>query len=113
MVINDLVLPSELQIVGEQLQNQHIYTLAKYLRSGGKESLMHNYLQNIIEASGEREAVQLLLRSLISEEDTHLTLSLTEITKRIQRDEQTVQRLLELLVKCRLVREIQDEEHGG
>ncbi|MDZ7343969.1 MAG: hypothetical protein ONA90_05585, partial [candidate division KSB1 bacterium] len=35
--VNGAVLPSELQIVGEQLQNKRLYTRHDYLRVGGKE----------------------------------------------------------------------------
>ncbi|MGH7599306.1 MAG: protein kinase domain-containing protein [bacterium] len=110
LAVNDIVLPSELQIVGEQLQSKRIFTLQEYRRTGGKEPLVHGYLEDVIQSSGEQETAKLLLRSLISEENTRLTLPLAEITKRAQRSEHTVERILNLFVLSRLIREIQEEE---
>jgi WD40 repeat protein/serine/threonine protein kinase len=107
---NGSVLPSELQIVGEQLQNRRIFTLQEYGRAGGKESLVHGFLEDVIQASGDREAAQLLLRSLISDENTRLTLPLDEIAKRTQRSRQKVEQILYLFVESRLIRQIQEEE---
>ncbi|MCI0485249.1 MAG: serine/threonine protein kinase [Blastocatellia bacterium] len=104
-----MVLPSELQIVGERLQSKRIYTLQAYRRTGGKEPLVHSFLEEVIEASGDREGAQLLLRCLISEENTRLTLPLEEIARRMQRSPQQVGALLRLFVESRLVREIQEE----
>ncbi|MDZ7343970.1 MAG: WD40 repeat domain-containing protein, partial [candidate division KSB1 bacterium] len=61
-------------------------------------------------ASGERRTAQLLLRSLISEENTRLALPLKEISRRIQRSPMTVARILSLFVQSRLIREIQEEK---
>ena len=104
------VLPSELQIVGERLQRRRIYTARDYRRAGGKEQLVHEFLEEVIGASGDREGAQLLLRSLISDENTRLTLTAGEIARRTQRGRAAVGRVLRLFVASRLVREIQDEE---
>jgi WD40 repeat protein/DNA-binding winged helix-turn-helix (wHTH) protein len=114
-VVSDLsvdgtVLPSELQIIGEQLQNQRIFTLDQYRLAGGKEQLVHSYLEDVIKLSGDHQTAALVLRCLISEEDTRVTLSATEINKRVQRNERVVRRILHLFVKSRLVSEIQEEE---
>ncbi len=110
LAVNDAVLPSELQIVGEQLQNRRIFTLEEYRRVGGKEQLVHGYLEDFIRAAGDQDAARLLLRSLISDENTRLTLTLDEITKRTQRARKEVESLLKAFAQARLVREIQDEE---
>jgi Fe2+ or Zn2+ uptake regulation protein len=110
LATGDTVLPSELQIVGEQLQQKRIFTLHDYQRTGGKEPLVYSFLEDVIQASGDHEGAKLLLRSLISEENTRLTLPLDEIAKRTQRSQETVRRILNLFVESRLVREIQDEE---
>jgi WD40 repeat protein len=110
LAVNDAVLPSELQIVGEQLQNRRIFRLEEYRRVGGKEQLVHTYLEDVIRAAGDQDAARLLLRSLISDENTRLTLSLDEITRRTQRAKKEVESLLKAFVQARLVREIQDEE---
>ncbi|MDT7602496.1 MAG: eukaryotic-like serine/threonine-protein kinase [Acidobacteriota bacterium] len=104
------VLPSELQIVGERLQSRRIFTVQDYRRAGGREQLVHQFLEDVIASSGERESAQLVLRSLISEENTRLTLATPEIARRTQRSRASVERTLKLFVAARLLREIQDEE---
>jgi WD40 repeat protein/serine/threonine protein kinase len=103
------VLPSELQIVGERLQSKRIFTVRDYKRLGGKEPLVESFLDDIIQSSGDREGSGLLLRALISEENTRLTLTLQEIARRTQRPIQSIERILNLLIAARLLREIQDE----
>jgi WD40 repeat protein len=107
---DDTVLTSELQIVGEQLQSKRIFDKNAYERTGGKESLVYSFLEDVISASGDKEGAQLLLRSLISDENTRLTLTLDEITRHIGRRHKTIERLVRLFADARLVRVIQDEE---
>jgi WD40 repeat protein/serine/threonine protein kinase len=104
------VSPSELQIVGEQLQTKRIYTLQAYEMAGGKESLVHTFLEDVIQASGDTDGARLLLRSVISEENTRLTLTLDEIARRTQRSEGSVLRLIRLFSDARLIREIQEDD---
>ena len=104
------VLPSELQIVGERLQAERLYTLAGYRRAGGRERLVHGFLEDVIEASGDREGAQLVLRSLVSDENTRLTLTLEEVARRTERGREAVSRLLRVFASARLVREMQEEE---
>ncbi|HEX8090367.1 MAG TPA: hypothetical protein VF762_16020, partial [Blastocatellia bacterium] len=104
------VLASELQIVGTQLQSKRILTLIEYRRAGGKEQLVHAFLEDVIEASCDRECAHLLLRSLISDENTRLTLTVEEIARRVQRPRDDIESLLGLLVGARLVRRVQDEQ---
>jgi WD40 repeat protein/serine/threonine protein kinase len=106
----DVVSPSELQIVGEQLQSKRIYTLLAYRRAGGKEPLVHSFLEDVIQASGDAEGARLLLRSVISDENTRLTLTVDEIAKRTQRSNTLAERLLNIFVEARLIREIQEDE---
>ncbi|MEW6128687.1 MAG: protein kinase [Acidobacteriota bacterium] len=103
------VLPSELQIVGEQLQTKRIFSLGAYRQVGGKETLVYSFLEDVIQASGDKEAAQLLLRCLISDENTRLTLTLDEISHRLQRSKETVRQLLNLFAESRLIRELQDD----
>ena len=104
------VLPSELQIVGERLQNRRIFSVEAYRRAGGKESLVHSFLEDVIQASGDREGCGLLLRSLVSDENTRLTLTAGEIARRTQRGRDRVGQMLSSFVSSRLVREIQEDE---
>jgi WD40 repeat protein/predicted transcriptional regulator len=106
------VLPSELQIVGAQLQTRRIFTLEEYLRAGSKERLAHNYLEDVIRASGDQRVAHLLLRSLISDENMRLALTSRQIAESIQRSQETVTRLLAQFVQSRLIREIQEEDQG-
>ncbi len=108
--VDDTVLPSELQIVGEQLQTRRIFTIEEYRRAGGKEQLVHSFLEDVIEGSGAREAAQLILRSLISDQDTRMTLLMDEIVRRSQRSREVVERVMDLFVQSRLIREIQEDE---
>ncbi|MEP6707862.1 MAG: protein kinase, partial [Pyrinomonadaceae bacterium] len=110
LAVNHAVAPSEMQIVGAQLQARHVFTFDAYRRTGGKEALVQDFLEDLIKASGEADSARLLLRSLISEENTRLTLSIAEICKRTQRHGETVSRLLKLFTEARLVRELQEEE---
>jgi WD40 repeat protein/tRNA A-37 threonylcarbamoyl transferase component Bud32 len=105
----DVVSPSEMQIVGEQLQRKRIYALQAYRRAGGKEPLVHSFLEDVIQGSGDADGARLLLRSVISDENTRVTLPLEEIARRTQRSAASVERLLRMFVKSRLIREIQDE----
>ncbi len=109
LAVSDVVLPSELQIVGERLQSKRIYTVAAYRRAGGKEQLVHGFLEDVVQTSRDVEAAKLLLRSLISDENTRLTLPLDEIARRTQRSEASIERLLDHFVESRLIRAIQDE----
>ncbi|MEK6320575.1 MAG: protein kinase [Acidobacteriota bacterium] len=105
----DVVSPSEMQIVGEQLQSKRIYTLQAYRRAGGKEPLVHSFLEDVIQASGDADGARLLLRSIISEENTRLTLTADDIARRTQRSAAGVEQLLRSFVNSRLIREIQDD----
>lgn len=102
LAVKGSVLASELQIVGERLQNKRIYTLAAYKR-WGKEALVEGYLDEIITGSGDREATQLILRALVSDDNLRLRLPLAEIERRVQLGRARVTRLLELLMRARLV----------
>ena len=104
------VSPSDLQIVGEQVQSKRIYTLQAYRLAGGKESIVHGFLEDVIQASGDADGARLLLRSIISEENTRLTLALDEIARRTLRSEVSVARLLKLFSDARLVREVQEDD---
>jgi WD40 repeat protein/tRNA A-37 threonylcarbamoyl transferase component Bud32/predicted transcriptional regulator len=112
LAIADAVLPSELQIIGERLQSRRIYTAQDYRRVGGKEPLVYTFLDDVMQTSGDQESARLLLRTLISDESTRLTLTLDEIARRTQRSRQAVERILTLFVSARLVREIQEDEGG-
>ena len=110
LAVDGDVLPSELQIVGEQLQRRGVFTLEEYRRAGRKEALVFSFLEDVILASGDQQSARLILRSLISDENTRLNLPTNEIIKRTQRSRAIVEPLLNLFVESRLICEIQDED---
>ncbi|HYK87668.1 MAG TPA: hypothetical protein VE398_02790, partial [Acidobacteriota bacterium] len=110
LAVGGAVLPSELQIVGEQLQNKRIFTPRDYRRAGGKEPLAQSYLEDVIQGSGEPQKARLLLRSLISDENTRLTLSLDEIARRMQHGRETAARLVDHFARARIINQLQDVE---
>lgn len=113
-VVSDLaedgaIRPSELQIVGAQLQSKRLLTRQAYRRAGGREPLVYSFLEDVIQSSGDREGAHLLLRSLISEQNARAMPTLDEIRRQVQRRPAEVERLLRLFVEARLVREMQCE----
>ncbi|MGA2264339.1 MAG: WD40 repeat domain-containing protein, partial [Acidobacteriota bacterium] len=110
LAIMDTVLPSELQIVGEQLQTRRIFTLEEYRRSGGKERLVHAYLEDVVQSSGDALASRLVLRSLISDENTRLPLTLEEIARRAQQNREVAGAILNHFVRARIIGQVQDLE---
>jgi iron(II)-dependent oxidoreductase len=109
LVKENRVLPAELQIVCQQLQRQHIYSTEQYQDSGGKESLVYAFLEDVIKGAGSEKDVKLVLRSMISEEDTKLTQTLAQIAKNSQQSDNQVQTILHHFIDARLIREIQDK----
>jgi WD40 repeat protein len=103
------VLPSELQIVGEQLQRRTIVTIAAYDAGGGREQLVHRHLEEVVEGTRDADGARRLLLALVSEEGTRRPLTLDELAAAVPRSRGAVVGLLEAFVGARLVREIQDE----
>jgi WD40 repeat protein/predicted Ser/Thr protein kinase len=115
LLVSDLthdgrVQPSELQIVGDQLQQRCVLTIRDYRAIGGKEALVHGYLADVLRCARDQEGARLVLRSLISDEGTRITLAASEIKLRTQRSAIVVDECLRLFVQARLVRALQDEE---
>lgn len=110
LAVHGVVLPSELQIVGDQLQRRRIVTLGAYRRSGGHEALVFDFLDSVVRAASDRETVSLVLRALVSDENARLALPLADVTRRVQRGETAVVAALDLLVRSRLVREVQEAQ---
>lgn len=109
LVKENQVLPAELQIVCQQLQRQRIYSSEQYTDSGGKESLVYAFLQDVIKGAGREKDVKLVLRSMISEEGTKLTQTLADIARNSQQCEKQVESILHHFVNARLIREIQNQ----
>ena len=110
LAINGRVLPTELQIVCLQMQRRHVNSEEKYKAIGEKEALVHSYLEDVVRLSGNAQDVKLVLRSMISEDNTKLALTLSEISERTQKKSHEVQAILDSFISARLVREVQDQE---
>ena len=110
LAVNDKVLPSELQIVGQQLQSKRLFTYKDYQRSGRKEQLVHSYLEDVIKLTGDQETAHLVLRCLVSDENTRLSVTIPEMVKCSQRTQRVIERILNSFVQTRLVRVTQDEQ---
>ncbi|MCI0732334.1 MAG: formylglycine-generating enzyme family protein [Methylococcaceae bacterium] len=110
LAVNGRVLPTELQIVCLQMQRRHIYDEEQYEQTGAKEALVHSYLEDVVRLSGSDQDVIPVLRSLISEDNTKLALTLREISERTQKKEDIVRDILNSFVQARLLREVQDQE---
>jgi WD40 repeat protein len=104
------VLPCELQIVGDRLQAGGTTTLAAYRRAGGKEALVHAFLEDVVQHTGRSAQAWLVLRSLVSEEGTRRAVSATEVAETVRSPESAVRELLDHFVAARLVREVQSED---
>lgn len=99
------VLPSELQIVGEQIQRRQILSLAAYRRLGGVPALLHAHLEEVLVASGREGEARALLSTLVAPEGTRRAATEAEIRRHCDLSAAEVRRLLDLLLGARLVRE--------
>jgi WD40 repeat protein len=104
------VLPSELQIVGQRIESRRLLSLREYRHAGGKEALVFSFVDDVVRAAGDARSAGLVLRTLISEDDTRLTLPAAEVVRRCQLPARSVERLLARFVEARLVRELQEQE---
>ncbi len=106
----DRIQPSELQIMGTQIQARRITRLIEYRRNGGKHGLVHAFIGDVVDACANQETAHLLLSAFISSEGTKATLTRQELEMRVQRPKNQVRAILSSLVEHRLVSEIQDQE---
>lgn len=98
------VLPAELQIIGDQLQRRGLATLAAYRKAGGKDALVHGYLDDVVAAAPDPPTMRLALRSLVSDDMTRAARTLDEIAALAERPPARVGECLALLVRARVVR---------
>ena len=71
--------------------------------------MVYAFLEDVIKGAGSEKDVKLVLRSMISEEDTKLTQTIAQIAKNSQQSESQVETILHHFVNARLIREIQDQ----
>jgi len=104
------VRPSELQIVCERMQARRVHSIGEYVGAGGKEALVSEFLQDVVDGTGRRDDAARLLHCLVSDEGSRLALTAADIAGRTHSQPTAVARLLRVLVDARIVRETQDEE---
>ncbi len=110
LAVNDRVMPTELQIVCQQMQRRRVFNAEKYDAIGGKEALVNSYLQDVMRLAGHEQDVKQVLCSMISDDNTKLALTMAQISERTRKNQNLVEGILASFVKARLIREIQDEE---
>jgi len=72
--------------------------------------LLYSYLEDEIQQTADAETARWTLHSLISEENTRLTLTREEIARRVQRDGESIRRVIEQMIDFKLICEIEEEE---
>ncbi|MEM7552859.1 MAG: TniB family NTP-binding protein [Cyanobacteria bacterium P01_A01_bin.84] len=79
------VRPIELQIVGAQIQTVNITTLNEYQKYGGKEKLIHSYIQEIINDCGDqnKQTAKLVLQLLTDETENNPPKTLAELSQKL------------------------------
>ncbi|HYL99045.1 MAG TPA: serine/threonine-protein kinase, partial [Blastocatellia bacterium] len=113
LAVNGTVLPSELQILGSQLQFRRILTVADYLRAGGKERLLHGFVEDVVRSSPDRKTALAILPAMVSGEGVRRTITLDELVTRTQREQSVVETVLRHLEQARLIREVQENRRSG
>ncbi len=98
------VRPIELQIVGSQLQNENITTLAEYQAKGPKQAFVGRYLEEVIKYCGpENERLaKVVLYFLTDENNTRPLRSRVELEEYVEKPER-MKLILTVLVKSGLV----------
>ncbi|HBL58909.1 MAG TPA: hypothetical protein DDZ80_10440 [Cyanobacteria bacterium UBA8803] len=118
-LVNDLageigeVRPIELQVVGTQLQEENITTLAQYRQSGPKAKLVKRFLEEVIKDCGpeNEHAARLLLYFLTDENGTRPVKNKLELVKSLSELDEAdkLDLVLEILVKSGLVFQLQKD----
>ncbi|BAZ33710.1 hypothetical protein NIES4074_62240 (plasmid) [Cylindrospermum sp. NIES-4074] len=80
------VRPIELQVVGAQLENENIRTLAEYEKYGNKQELVKRYLDEVVKDCGKenKEIANLLLYFLTDEQGTRPLKTKSELERNLQ-----------------------------
>lgn len=110
LAVHGRVLPSELQVVGGLLVRRRLYTVREYQQTGGKESLLAAFLEEVVAGSRDPSLARRVLRALISEDGTRAVRTARDVADRLQVDEDQVVTMLCHLADARMVRELQDSE---
>ena len=92
--------PIELQIVGEQLQNNRISTLVAYQQQGSKEQLVEQFLESVIGDCGpcHETVARRVLKALTDEDETRPLKTQSELANEASTDRETLGLVLEVLI---------------
>ncbi|HEY9649913.1 MAG TPA: hypothetical protein V6C95_04570, partial [Coleofasciculaceae cyanobacterium] len=99
------VRPIELQVVGSQLQNRNITTLALYKQQGSKAKLVEQYLEEVVKDCGaeNENAAWIILYLLTDENDNRPLKTPGELATESGLDTQQLDLILEILEKSGLI----------
>lgn len=99
------VRPIELQVVGAQLQEEKIITLAQYRQSGPKDKLVERFLEEVVKDCGaeNERAARLVLYLLTDENGTRPLKTRTELAADLAAEAENLDLVLEIFVRSGLV----------
>lgn len=98
------VLPSELQIVGQQVVARRLLTARAFDAAGGKEELLRGFVADVLRSAPAPETARLALRALAAEDGTRLLLTSVEVARRVDRPPADAEAALLHLESARLAR---------
>ncbi len=99
---SEMILPLDLQILGQQLETEKIFTLNQYREAGGQTALWEHYLNSVIQDCGLENAAttRLILEQLKNE----ITQTKTQLKASLGIPTEQLDLILEILVRSGLVR---------
>ena len=108
-----MVLPSELQIIGNQMQAKHIDTVKKY-KAHRKDALVYFFLVDAIEDTRDAEIAKRTLAALIDENGVTKASPMTakQVASQLGRDVKLVQNVLNQLHEQRLVERVRSSKQA-
>ncbi|MEM8639112.1 MAG: hypothetical protein AAGG51_09895 [Cyanobacteria bacterium P01_G01_bin.54] len=102
------VRPIELQVVGAQLQAEHLTTLTEYQEKGPKERLVERFLEDVVTdcGQGNEQLARLVLYLLTDENNTRPLRTRADLEMELDLESGKLDLILAVLVKSRLVFQI-------
>lgn len=102
------VLPSELQVVGQELVTRRLLTARQLDAAGGTRALTLRFLEDVLSAAEDPAAARRVLEALVSERGERAALPLADVASRAHVVPALAERTLRRLGEARLVRERYD-----
>jgi WD40 repeat protein/tetratricopeptide (TPR) repeat protein len=99
------VRPIELQVVGAQMQTEHVTNLSQYLEGGPKERFVGRFLEEVVIDCGKQneQFTKIILYLLTDDNLTRPLKTLTELEADLAIDRERLELILNILVKSGLV----------